>query len=202
MLTPANAALALIDYQPQPVFHIQSMDRQLLVGNVVALARTARLFRLPTVLTTVVARDFAGPLLPQLAEVFPEQEPIDRTNLNAWQVDAFRSAVEATGRSKLLMAGIWTEVCLMTPALSALEAGYEVYFVVDAVGGVSAEAHTAAVHRLVRAGAVPVTWIAVLQELQRDWSRTDTVDGAYEIARAYGGSWGQGIVYRQDPSLT
>jgi nicotinamidase-related amidase len=195
LLTPENCALALIDYQPQPVFHIQSIDRQLLINNATGLAKTARLFELPTIVTTVLADEFAGPLLPELRDVFPDAEVIDRTSLNAWQDPEFHSAVEAAGRRKLIMAGVWTEVCLALPAVSAREAGYEVYFVVDAVGGVSTDAHKAAVQRLIQAGAVPITWIALLQELQRDWSRTETAEQGFRIGREHGGSWGQGIVY-------
>lgn len=195
LLTPENCALTLIDYQPQPVFHIQSIDRQLLINNVTGLAKTARLFAIPTIVTTVLADEFAGPLLPELRDVFPDAEVIDRNSLNAWQDPEFRAAVEATGRRRLIMAGIWTEVCLAVPALSAREAGYEVYFVVDAVGGVSTDAHNAAVERLIQAGAIPITWIALLQELQRDWSRTETAEEMFRIGREHGGSWGQGIVY-------
>ena len=195
LLTPENCALTLIDYQPQPVFHIQSIDRQLLINNVTGLAKTARLFAIPTIVTTVLADEFAGPLLPELRDVFPDAEVIDRNSLNAWQDPEFRAAVEATGRRRLIMAGIWTEVCLAVPALSAREAGYEVYFVVDAVGGVSTDAHNAAVERLIQAGAIPITWIALLQELQRDWSRTETAEEVFRIGREHGGSWGQGIVY-------
>ena len=195
LLTPEYCALTLIDYQSQPAFHIQSIDRQLLINNVTGLAKTARLFAIPTIFTTVLADEFAGPLLPELRDVFPDAEVIDRSSLNAWQDPEFRAAVEATGRRKLIMAGIWTEVCLAMPAVSACEAGYEVYFVVDAVGGVSTDAHNAAVERLIQAGAVPITWIALLQELQRDWSRTETAEEVFRIGREHGGSWGQGIVY-------
>jgi nicotinamidase-related amidase len=195
LLTPANCALTLIDYQPQPVFHIQSIDRQQLINNVTGLAKTARLFEIPTILTTVLADEFAGPLLPEVREVFPDTDVIDRASLNAWEDPVFGAAVEATGRRKLIMAGIWTEVCLAMPALSARETGYDVYFVVDAVGGVSFDAHNAAVQRLIQAEAVPITWIALLQELQRDWTRTETASGALQIGREHGGSWGQGIVY-------
>ena len=195
LLTPENCALALIDYQPQPVFHIQSIDRQLLINNVTGLAKTARLFEIPTIVTTILANEFAGPLLPELREVFPESQVIDRRSLNAWEDPEFRAAVKAPGRRKLIIAGIWTEVCLAMPAISARETGYEVYFVVDAVGGVSTDAHYAAVQRLIQAGAVPISWIALLQELQRDWSRTETAEEVFRIGREHGGSWGQGIVY-------
>jgi nicotinamidase-related amidase len=195
LLTPENCGLTLIDYQPQPVFHIQSIDRQLLINNVIGLAKTALLFEIPTIVTTVLADEFAGPLLPELRDVFPDAEVIDRTSVNAWQDPEFRAAVEATGRRKLIMAGIWTEVCLAMPAVSAREAGYEMYFVVDAVGGVSTDAHNAAVERLIQAGAVPITWIALLQGLQRDWSRSETAEEVFRIGREHGGSWGQGIVY-------
>lgn len=171
------------------------MDRQLLINNVVALAKTGRVFGLPTVLTSIAADSFSGPLLPEVREVFPEAEVIDRSWINAWEDEAFRGAVEATGRRKLIMAGLWTEVCLTLPALSALEEGYEVYFVVDASGGASEASHDAAVQRLVQAGSAPVSWEGVLSELQRDWARQETYGPVNEIVREHGGAWGQGVEY-------
>lgn len=188
LLTPENAALVIIDYQPVQVSSIQSMDKRTLVANITAVARTAALYGLPTVLSTVnVSTGRNQPLIHQLAEVFPGLEPIDRTSINAWQDEDFVAAVRATGRKKLVMAALWTEVCLVHPALDALTEGYEVYPVVDAVGGTSPTAHEAALQRLVQAGARPTSWVQLICELQRDWNRTATVPGFSEILFAVEG---------------
>ncbi|CAM5684491.1 hydrolase [Streptomyces purpurascens] len=152
---------------------------------------------MPVVLSTVAAESFSGPLLPQLADVFPERKPVDRTSMNAWEDRDFVEAVKATGRRKLVIAGLWTEVCVVLPALSALAQGYEVYVVTDASGGVSPQAHEHAVQRMVQAGAVPVTWVQVLLELQRDWARTETYAAVTDVVKEYGGAYGLGIVYAQ-----
>jgi nicotinamidase-related amidase len=170
LLTPENAALVLIDYQPEMVAAITSVDHDVLMMNAVALAKTAKAYELLTVLTTVAAKSKNTPTYPELREIFPELEEIDRSTMNPWEDDAFRAAVEATGRRKLIMGGLWTEICLAFPALDALREGFEVYPVIDAVGGTTDEAHQYAVERMIQAGAQPVTWIAVLAELQRDWA--------------------------------
>ena len=175
LLTPQNAALVIIDFQPVQVNSIASMDRRTLVANVESLANTARLFGLPVVLSTVnVATGINQPTIPQIQRVFPAIRPIDRTTLNAWEDPDFLAAVEATGRKKLIMAALWTEVCLAFPCLDALRAGYEVYPVVDAVGGTSVAAHQAGLQRITQAGGQPVSWVQVICELQRDWNRKDT----------------------------
>jgi nicotinamidase-related amidase len=175
LLTPQNAALVIIDFQPVQVGSIASMDKRTLVANVESLANTARLFGLPVVLSTVnVATGINQSTIPQIQRVFPEIRPIDRTTLNAWEDPDFLAAVEATGRKKLIMAAIWTEVCLAFPCLDALRAGYEVYPVVDAVGGTSVAAHQAGLQRITQAGGQPVSWVQVICELQRDWNRKDT----------------------------
>jgi nicotinamidase-related amidase len=182
LLTPQNAALLVIDYQPTQVRSIQSRDRRSLVSNAVGVVRLARLFALPIVLSTVnVANGRNAPTIPSLTALLPDVVPIDRTTINAWEDDAFVRAVKATGRQNLLMLALWTEACLTFPALDALRDGYRVYPVVDAVGGTSLEAHDAALQRIVQAGAHPVSWVQLACELQRDWAREATVKGFAEI---------------------
>jgi nicotinamidase-related amidase len=181
LLTPQNAALVIIDFQPVQVSSIASMDRRTLVANVAALANTAKLVGLPVVLSSVnVATGINQPTIPQIQRVFPDIRPIDRTTLNAWEDPDFLAAIEATGRKKLIVAALWTEVCLAFPCLDALRAGYEGYPVVDAVGGTSVAAHEAGLQRIIQAGGQPVSWVQVICELQRDWNRKDT---AAEFAR-------------------
>ncbi len=182
LLTPQNAALVIIDFQPVQVASIQSMEKRTLVANITNVAKTAKLFGLPTVLSTVnVATGRNQPIIHQLAEVFPDIAPIDRTSINAWEDQDFVFAVRATRRKKLILAALWTEVCLVHPALDALAEGFEVYPVVDAVGGTSRPAHEAGLQRLVQAGAQPTSWVQLICELQRDWNRAATVPGFSEI---------------------
>lgn len=197
LLTPDNSVMLFVDHQPQMFFGTGSGDRTAIVNATVGLAKAARAFGVPTVLTTVAAESFSGPLLPQLAEVFPGQEVIDRTTMNAWEDNAVVEAIKATGRRKIIISGLWTEVCLVLPVLSALGQGYEVYVVADASGGVTPQAHEHAVARMVSAGAVPVTWIQVLLELQRDWARAETYLPVMEIVKEHGGAYGLGVVYAQ-----
>lgn len=195
LITPGNSTLILIDHQPQMAFATRSIDGQTLVNNVTGLAKSAKVFGVPTVLTTVAAQSFSGPIFPSVQAVFPHLTPIDRTTMNSWEDKNLVAAVRRTGRRKLVMAALWTEVCLATAALSALDDGYEVYIVTDASGGVTPEAHEGAVRRMIQAGAVPMTWLQVLLEWQRDWARTETYDAVLEIARAHGGAYGLGIDY-------
>jgi nicotinamidase-related amidase len=185
MLTPENAAVVIIDFQPVQVASIVSMERRLLLDNVVAVAKSAKLYGLPIVLSTVnVETGLNQPTVHQLTEVLPDIVPIDRTSINAWEDVDFVAAVKATGRKKLIMVALWTEVCLVFPALDALHEGFEVYPVVDAVGGTSIEAHRAGIDRIVQAGAQPISWIQLACELQRDWARKETVPGFAEIVFA------------------
>lgn len=178
MLAPGNTALILIDYQPPQVSTVESMDRLTLINNVVALVKTAKLHGLPIILSTVnVSNGVNEDTIPQLREVLSGIKPIDRTSINSWEDQDFVEAVKATGCKKLLLCALWTEACLLFPALDALKEGYEVYPVTDAVGGTSPEAHRAALERMVQAGARPTTWNSVHCELQRDWNRTKTVPG-------------------------
>jgi nicotinamidase-related amidase len=189
LLTPQNAALLIIDYQPVQVHSIASMEKRTLVANVTAVARTAKLFGLPIVLTTVnVSTGRNEPTIHQLKEVLGDVEAIDRTSINAWEDADFAAAVRATGRKKLIMVALWTEVCLVFPALDALQAGFEVYPVIDAVGGTSPAAHAAGLERIIQAGAKPTSWVQVICELQRDWNRPDTVPGFSEILFAVEGN--------------
>jgi nicotinamidase-related amidase len=181
LLTPQNCTLVVIDYQPNQIKAVTSMDRDLLVRNIVSVARTAKAFGLPIVLSTINVANGAEPTVPDLKEVLADSSEIDRTAINAWEDVEFRQAVEATGRKKLIMTALWTEVCLAYPSLDALRAGYEVYPVVDAVAGTSPEAHRAGLERVVQAGGQPVSWVSLACELQRDWTRQDTVAEIVDI---------------------
>jgi nicotinamidase-related amidase len=181
LLTPQNSALVVIDYQPSQVQTVASIDHELLTRNIVSVARLAKAYRLPVVLSTVNVAGGQGPTIPELKEVLSDSVEIDRTQINSWEDVEFRRAVEATGRKKLIMAALWTEVCLAFPTLDALRGGYEVFPVVDAVGGTSPEAHRAGLERIVQAGAQPISWVSLACELQRDWARTDTVPDVVDI---------------------
>ena len=172
LLTPDNCALILIDHQPFQFAGLRSHDTQTIINNVVGLAKSAKAFGVPTLLTTVLEQR-GGFLLKQLQEVFPEQKPIDRTFINTWEDANVIEWVKKTGKKKIVMAALWTEICLAMPAIQALGEGYEVYIVTDASGGVSVEAHEMAIMRMVQAGAVPITWTVFASELQRDWARTE-----------------------------
>jgi nicotinamidase-related amidase len=195
LLNPQNCAVIFIDHQPQMTFGVTSIDRQALTNNVVGLAKAAKVFQVPVILTSVETKSFSGYIWPQLLEVFPGQAPIERTSMNSWEDATLVAAVEQTGRKKLVLAGLWTEVCVVFPALQALAAGYEVYVVEDACGGTSVAAHTAAMQRLIQAGAVPVTWLQVLLEFQRDWARRDTYDAVIGIVKQHAGAYGAGVEY-------
>jgi len=181
LLTPQNAALVVIDYQASQLQAVTSMDGELLIDNIVSVARLAKTFDLPVVLSTVNVADGQPPTIAELKAVLCDSPEIDRTEINPWENGAVRAAVEGTGRQKLVMAGLWTEVSLALLALDALRDGYEVYPVVDAVGGTSAEAHHAALERIVQAGAHPISWMSLGCELQRDWARVETVADVVDI---------------------
>ena len=195
LLNPQNSAVIFIDHQPQMTFGVASIDRQTLINNVLLLAKAASIFKVPTILTTVETKSFSGNMWPQLLDIFPGQEPIERSSMNSWESEAFVAAVAATGRKKLVMAALWTEVCLVFPALEALGAGYEVYAVEDASGGTSLAAHNAAMRRIEQAGAVPVTALQVLLEYQRDWARKETYNDVLAVVKEHGGAYGQGVEY-------
>jgi nicotinamidase-related amidase len=181
LLTPQNAALIVIDYQPSQIESVRSMDHDLLLDNIVSVARLGQTYGLPIVLSTVNVANGQGPTLSELKAVLSDSDEIDRTQINSWEDVEFRRAVEATGRRKLIMAALWTEVCLAFPALDALREGFEVFPVVDAVGGTSLEAHRAGLERIVQAGAQPISWVSLACELQRDWARVETVPDVVDI---------------------
>ena len=196
LLTPQNSQLIIIDQQPQMAFGVQSIDRQTLKNNVVALAKSAKVFKVPTTITTVETESFSGHTYPELLAVFPDHKILERTSMNSWDDQNVRDALAATGRKKVVVAGLWTEVCNAMFALSAMkEGGYEIYMVADASGGTSAEAHKYAMDRMVQAGVVPVTWQQVLLEWQRDWARKDTYDATIGIVQEHSGAYGMGVDY-------
>src|SRR5471030_2219511 len=195
LLTPEDSVLVLIDHQAFQFANMHSHEPQLVVGNTVALAKTAKVFGVPTVLTTV-NEESGGYILKGIQDVFPNQKPINRSFINAWQDTKVVDAVKKTGRRKLVMAGLWTEVCVAMPALQAQGEGYDVYVVTDASGGVSVEAHAMAMDRMVQAGIKPITWLAVLCEWQRDWAaRLDTIAQLTGILIEHGGSSGAAFAW-------
>ncbi len=195
LLTPQNCAVVLIDFQPQMLFAVKSIDGQTLVNNAVGLAKAAVIFKVPTILTTVAEKSFSGPTFAQLREVLGGSHPIDRTTMNAWEDPRVVEAIKKTGRKKLILAGLWTESCIVMPTIHALQAGYEIYVVADACGGTSPMAHDSAIQRMVQAGAVPVTWLQVMLEWQRDWARQDTYAPVMRVANEHAGAYGIGIQY-------
>jgi nicotinamidase-related amidase len=196
VLTPQNSQLIIIDQQPQMAFGVQSIDRQALKNNVVALAKAARAFEIPTTITTVETLGFSGFTYPELLDVFPDHKVLERTSMNSWDDQKVRDALAANGRKKVVVAGLWTEVCNTTFALCAmLEGDYEIYMVADASGGTSKDAHDFAMQRMVQAGVVPVTWQQVMLEWQRDWARRETYDAVMAIAKEHSGAYGMGVDY-------
>jgi nicotinamidase-related amidase len=182
LITPQNAALVLIDYQPSQFATVRSMDNELLRKNIVSVVRTANAFGFPIVHSTVnVESGQQEPTVPELAALLEDSPPIDRTTVNSWEDTDFVAAVRATGRRKLIFCALWTEVCMSFAALDALREGYEVYPVVDAIGGTSLEAHRAGLERVVQAGGIPISWVGLACELQRDWNRLETVPQIVEI---------------------
>lgn len=195
LLDPTNSVLILIDHQPAMTAGVANIDRQTLLNNVTGLAKAAKVFDVPVILTTVETKSFSGNFWPQITELFPGQAPIERSSMNSWEDAAFVAAVKATGRKKLVIAALWTEVCLTFPALDALKAGFQVYAVEDCSGGTSEVAHRCAMQRIVQAGGVPVTWNQVMLEWQRDWSRRATYDGVMKTVIEHGGAYGQAVEY-------
>ncbi len=195
LLSPDNCTIIFIDHQPQMSFSIANIDRQTLVNNTVGLAKTAKIFNVPVILTTVETKSFSGNMWPQLLDLFPGQIPIERSSMNAWEDVKFVAEVERIGRKKLVIAALWTEVCLTFPALQAMSAGYEVYAVEDACGGTSKAAHDMAMQRIIQAGAVPVTWQQVLLEYQRDWARKETYNAVMDLVKEHSGAYGIGVEY-------
>jgi nicotinamidase-related amidase len=196
VLTPHNSQLIIIDHQPQMAFGVQSIDRQVLKNNTVGLAKAAKVFNIPTTITTVETEAFSGHTYPELLDVFPGKDILERSSMNSWDDQKVRDALKANGKKKVIVAGLWTEVCNTTFALCAmLEGDYEIYMVADASGGTSKEAHDQAMARMVQAGVVPVTWQQVLLEWQRDWAHRETYDAVMAIVREHSGAYGMGVDY-------
>lgn len=198
LLTPEESVLLLVDHQGFQFANTHSSEPQLIVNNVVGLAKTAKAFGVPTILTTVL-EERGGYIVKGLQDVFPDQKPINRTLINAWQDQKLVDAVEKTGRKKLVIAALWTEVCLAMPALQARGEGYEVFAVADASGGVSAEAHAMGLQRMIQAGIKPITWLAVLCEWQRDWARQETFSALAATLLEHGG--GSGVPFSWEAQL-
>ncbi len=196
VLTPQNSQIIFIDHQPQMAFGVQSIDRQTLKNNVVGLAKAAKVFDIPAIITTVETESFSGYTYPELLDVYPEKKVLERTSMNSWDDQKVRDQLAANGRKKVIVAGLWTEVCNTTFALCAmLEGDYEIYMVTDASGGTSKEAHDMAIQRMVQAGVVPVTWQQVMLEWQRDWAHRDSYDAVMEIVKEHSGAYGMGVDY-------
>jgi nicotinamidase-related amidase len=185
LLTPENCAIALIDYQPAMYQGVQSHDRLETLNNVQILAKTAKLFNVPTVISTVAKDTFSGPFMPEVTQLFPKHNIIDRTSMNAWLDAGFRKAIHATGRKKFVLAGLWTEVCVAFAALEMMKEGFEIYIAADACADLSLEAHDRAMERCLQAGAVPITSCQYMFELQQDWARAETYEGVMDILRAH-----------------
>ncbi|WEV24162.1 hydrolase [Streptomyces sp. 71268] len=197
LLTPEESVLVLIDHQPYQFANLHSHEPMMVTNNVVGLAKAAKGYGVPTILTTVV-EERGGLLIQALQDVFPDQKPINRTLINTWEDQVVVDAVKATGRRKLIIAGLWTEVCVAMPAIQAAGEGFHVHVVTDASGGVSAEAHDMAVRRMTQAGVVPITWLAVMSEWQRDWARTDRVTPEDQMAvLEHAGATGVATVWEQ-----
>ncbi len=198
LLRPEDSILVLIDHQPFQFANLHSHEPTMIVNNVIGLAKTAKVFNVPTILTTVL-EERGGYLIKGLQDVFPEQKPIDRTFINTWQDKNVVDLVKKSGRKQLVLAALWTEICLAMPAIQALGDGYDVFIVTDASGGVSAEAHDMAVRRMVAAGAVPITWLAVAAEWQRDWAREKSAIGLAGVLAEHGG--GSGVAFAWEMQL-
>ncbi len=195
LLTPDNCVVTLIDLQPQMLFGVANFDRQTVINQNLILAKAARVFDVPVVLTTVETKAFSGHMWPQIEAVFPNQTPIERSSMNSWDDANFVRAIEASGRKKVVLAGLWTETCVALPTVQMIHDGYEVYVVEDCCGDVSQLAHDNAMKRVVQAGAKPVTALSVLLEWQRDWAQRDSYDAVMDIVKTHCGAYGVGVEY-------
>src|SRR5947209_12621435 len=195
LLTPDNCVVTLIDLQPQMLFGVANFDRQAIINNNVALAKAARVFDLPVVLSTVETKGFSGNMWPQIQAVFPGQTPVERTSMNSWDDANFVAAIEKSGRKKIVLTGLWTETCVALPTVQAIHDGYEVYVVEDCCGDVSQLAHDNAMKRVLQAGAKPVTALCVMLEWQRDWAHKETYDAVMDIVKNHCGAYGVGVEY-------
>ena len=195
LLTPTDHTLVMIDFQSQMAFATHSIDAVNLRNNAALVAQAAAGFKVSTILTTVAEKSFSGPMFSEITDAFPGQQMLDRTSMNTWEDAAVIDRVNAIGKPRIVLAGLWTSVCIVGPALSALDQGFEVYVIADACGDVSAEAHNRAMDRMVQAGARPMTSLQYLLELQRDWARGETYELTTGIAKKVGGAYGLGIIY-------
>lgn len=195
LLTPRDHTLIMIDHQSQMAFATHSIDAVSLRNNAALVAHAAAGFGVSSIVTTVAEKSFSGPLFDEIKDAFPRLEVSDRTSMNTWEDANVIARVNAIGKRRIVLAGLWTSVCIVGPALSAIDQGFEVYVITDACGDVSAEAHTRAMDRMVQAGARPMTSLQYLLELQRDWARTDTYELTTGIAKKFGGAYGLGIIY-------
>jgi len=195
LLTPDNCLVAIIDLQPQMLFGVSSHDRQSIINNNLVLAKAARVFDVPAVLTTVETKGFSGNMWPQIQAVFPKQAPIERSTMNSWDDRNFVTAVEKTGRKKIVLSGLWTETCVALPTIQAIHDGYEIFVAEDCCGDVSLLAHDNAMRRVIQAGAKPVTALSVLLEWQRDWAHKGTYDAVLDIVKSHCGAYGVGVEY-------
>ena len=196
LLSPTNCQLIIIDHQPQMAFGVQSIDRQTLKNNVVALAKAAKVFNIPTTITTVETEGFSGHTYPELLAVFPDHPILERTSMNSWDDQKVRDALAKNGKKKVVVAGLWTEVCNNGFAFAAMEGGdYEIYMVADASGGTSKEAHDYSMLRMIQGGVIPVTWQQVMLEWQRDWANKETYNDVTAIVKEHSGAYGMGIDY-------
>jgi nicotinamidase-related amidase len=195
LLTPENCVLTLIDLQPQMLFGVANFDRQTIINNNVALAKAAKVFDVPVVLSTVETKSFSGNLWPQVQAVFPNQQPIERTTMNSWDDENFVAAIKKSRRKKIVLTGLWTETCVALPTVQAIHDGYEVYVVEDCCGDVNQLSHDNAMKRVIQAGAKPVTALSVMLEWQRDWAATDTYDAVMDIVKTHFGAYGVGVEY-------
>jgi nicotinamidase-related amidase len=195
LLTPDNCVVTIIDLQPQMLFGVSSFDRQSIINNNLVLAKAAKVFDVPVVLSTVETKSFSGNIWPQIQAVFPQQEPIERSSMNSWDDPKFVAAIERTGRKKIVLSGLWTETCVALPTIQAIHDNYEVYVVEDCCGDVSQFAHENAMKRVIQAGAKPVTALSVMLEWQRDWALRDTYDAVMDIVKTHCGAYGVGVEY-------
>jgi len=197
LLSPDNHALILIDFEGQMAFATKSISINELRTNVAIVSGASKIFKVPTIVTTVAEESFSGPVFPEIEEFYPQATSgyIDRTSMNTWEDEAAYKAITGTGKQKLVMAGLWTGVCIVGPALSALSEGFDVFVITDACGDVSDEAHERAIQRMVHAGVKPITSVQYLLELQRDWARTETYVAVTDLMKKYGAGYGLGIQY-------
>ncbi len=195
LLTPDNCVVAMIDLQLQMLFGVNNFDRQSIINNNIALAKAAKVFAVPVVLTTVETKSFSGYMWPQILAVYPQQQPIERTSMNCWDDPKFVAAVEKTARKKIVLSGLWTETCVMLPTIQSIHDGYEVYVVEDCCGDVSQLSHDNAMKRVIQAGAKPATALSVMLEWQRDWALRETYDAVMDIVKTHFGAYGVGVEY-------